>query len=190
MTVAEAFAAERERLLARPEAPFPTDELRAVSAGKTPYVRFDLNDYSIPTPKCGAPHRVRRPAAGAHPRRRGRHRHPRAQLRPPPADRVCRAPRALVAHKHAASAHRATDRLTAARAGLPGAARPGRRARRGRSAHHARAHRPARPLRADELAVAVDEALARGVPHPNAVRLALERRREAPRRWACRCPRI
>jgi transposase len=48
MTVAEAFAAERERLLALPEAPFPTDELRAVSAGKTPYVRFDLNDYSIP----------------------------------------------------------------------------------------------------------------------------------------------
>jgi hypothetical protein len=33
---------------------------------------------------------------------------------------------------------------------------------------------------AGELAVAVDEALARGVPHPNAVRLALERRREAP----------
>ncbi len=33
---------------------------------------------------------------------------------------------------------------------------------------------------ADELGAAVDEALARGVPHPNAVRLALERRREAP----------
>jgi hypothetical protein len=28
--------------------PFPTDEIKAVSAGKTPYVRFDLNDYSIP----------------------------------------------------------------------------------------------------------------------------------------------
>ena len=55
MTVAEAFAAERERLLARPQAPFPTDELRAVSAGKTPYVRFDLNDYSIPPEAVGRP---------------------------------------------------------------------------------------------------------------------------------------
>jgi hypothetical protein len=30
-----------------------------------------------------------------------------------------------------------------------------------------------------ELTIAVDEALERGVPHPNAVRLALERRRQA-----------
>ena len=30
-----------------------------------------------------------------------------------------------------------------------------------------------------ELAAAIDDALARGVPHPNAVRLALERRRQA-----------
>jgi hypothetical protein len=30
-----------------------------------------------------------------------------------------------------------------------------------------------------ELEAAIDDALARGVPHPNAVRLALERRREA-----------
>jgi hypothetical protein len=29
------------------------------------------------------------------------------------------------------------------------------------------------------LATAIDDALARGVPHPNAVRLALERQREA-----------
>ena len=27
---------------------FPTDEINPVSAGKTPYVRFDLSDYSIP----------------------------------------------------------------------------------------------------------------------------------------------
>ena len=44
MTVAEAFAAERERLLARPETPFPTDELRAVSAGKTLTQPLSLGD--------------------------------------------------------------------------------------------------------------------------------------------------
>ena len=35
--------------------------------------------------------------------------------------------------------------------------------------------------RLDELQAAILDALSRGVPHPNAVRLALERRREARR---------
>jgi transposase len=47
-TVREVFVEEQPRLLALPENPFPTDECRPVDAGKTPYVRFDLNDYSIP----------------------------------------------------------------------------------------------------------------------------------------------
>jgi transposase len=47
-TVRQAFAEERSRLLPLPEHPFPTEERVSVSAGKTPYVRFDLNDYSIP----------------------------------------------------------------------------------------------------------------------------------------------
>lgn len=51
LSVAEAFAREQSRLLERPGDRFPTDEIKVVSAGKTPYVRFDLNDYSIP-PTC------------------------------------------------------------------------------------------------------------------------------------------
>ncbi|MBM4027607.1 MAG: IS21 family transposase [Planctomycetes bacterium] len=47
-TVREVFAEEQPRLLALPEDPFPTDERCPVHVGKTPYVRFDLNDYSIP----------------------------------------------------------------------------------------------------------------------------------------------
>lgn len=47
-TVRDAFAEERGRLLPLPEHPAPTDLVRAVVAGKTPYVRFDRNDYSIP----------------------------------------------------------------------------------------------------------------------------------------------
>jgi transposase len=46
--VAEAFVEEQERLLPLPEHLFPTDTIRAVSSGKTPYLRFDKNDYSIP----------------------------------------------------------------------------------------------------------------------------------------------
>jgi hypothetical protein len=39
---------ERERLLPRPAHPLECERVAAVTSGKTPYVRFDLNDYSIP----------------------------------------------------------------------------------------------------------------------------------------------
>ncbi|MFQ5472412.1 MAG: IS21 family transposase, partial [Dehalococcoidia bacterium] len=47
-TVADVFAEEKEKLLALPETTFPCDDRLEVSVGKTPYVRFDLNDYSVP----------------------------------------------------------------------------------------------------------------------------------------------
>lgn len=47
-TVREVFAEEKPKLLPRPEHRFPTEERVEVHAGKTPYVRFDLNDYSVP----------------------------------------------------------------------------------------------------------------------------------------------
>jgi len=46
--VRDAFAKERDRLLALPEHAFECDTMRVVRSGKTPYVRFDLNDYTIP----------------------------------------------------------------------------------------------------------------------------------------------
>ncbi|WP_428261782.1 IS21 family transposase [Haliangium sp.] len=46
--VREVFAEERPRLMSLPDAPFPCDERVEVNVGKTPYVRFDLNDYSVP----------------------------------------------------------------------------------------------------------------------------------------------
>jgi transposase len=47
-TVAQALEEERPRLLPLPEHAFPTDVVRPIHSGKTPYVRFDGNDYSIP----------------------------------------------------------------------------------------------------------------------------------------------
>lgn len=47
-TVAEALERDRQALRLLPEANFPCHERKEVRAGKTPYVRFDLNDYSIP----------------------------------------------------------------------------------------------------------------------------------------------
>lgn len=46
--VIEALAEERQRLLPLPEHRFHCDAVRVVRSGKTPYVRFDRNDYSIP----------------------------------------------------------------------------------------------------------------------------------------------
>src|SRR3954453_23413275 len=46
-SVGDAFAAEAPRLLTLPDVSYPLIERVAVSVGKTPYVRFDLNDYSV-----------------------------------------------------------------------------------------------------------------------------------------------
>jgi len=55
LTVAEAFAQEQPRLLPLPAHPIDTDRILPVHAHKTIYVRFDLNDYSIPPEAIGRP---------------------------------------------------------------------------------------------------------------------------------------
>lgn len=47
-TVRDAFEEEHGALLPLPEQPFPAHERLEVEIGKTPYARFDLNDYSVP----------------------------------------------------------------------------------------------------------------------------------------------
>ena len=54
-TVAQSFAEEQPRLLLLPLHPFNTDRIVAVQSRKTIYVRFDLNDYSIPPETVGRP---------------------------------------------------------------------------------------------------------------------------------------
>lgn len=47
-SVAEALERESQALRSLPQVGFPCHERKEVRAGKTPYIRFDLNDYSIP----------------------------------------------------------------------------------------------------------------------------------------------
>jgi len=47
-SVRACFEEEQPRLLGLPAEPFPCEERIVVRAPKTPYIRFDLNDYSIP----------------------------------------------------------------------------------------------------------------------------------------------
>ena len=111
-TVAEVFAEERPHLHTLPEHPFPCAERVAVSVGKTPYVRFDANDYSVPHPYVGRTLVVSATldtvrildadtVLASHSRS-----FDRGQQIEDPAHVD-----ALVRDKHAARTHRATDRL-------------------------------------------------------------------------------
>ena len=115
ISVRDAFAAEQPRLLGLPENPYPTDEQLEVRAGKTPYVRFDLNDYSIPHTHVqrmltvrADPVRVRVLDGGEiladHPRSYDR----KAQVEDPTHIGT------LVEHKRRARQHRGIDRLAKA----------------------------------------------------------------------------
>lgn len=53
--VRDALTDEQPRLLPLPAHPFGCDVVRPVVSGKTPYIRFDGNDYSIPHPLVRRP---------------------------------------------------------------------------------------------------------------------------------------
>lgn len=48
MSVHEAWAEERPKLRPLPDDVFPAEDQLGVKVGKQPYIRFDLNDYSVP----------------------------------------------------------------------------------------------------------------------------------------------
>ena len=111
-TVRQVFAEEQPLLLPLPPDHFPVQQHLDVRIGKTPYVRFDLNDYSVPhthvrrTLTVLASLDTVRICEGAtvlatHPRSfdRGQQVEDPAHLE------------ALTAHKRAARSHRAKDRL-------------------------------------------------------------------------------
>jgi len=178
-TVREAFAEEAPRLLALPDNPYSVFERKGVYTHKTPYIRFDLNDYSIPHTH------VRRILTLVADLKEVRildghnilARHVRsydkgAQIEDPAHIE------ALVAEKHAARRHRATDLLVlAAPASETLLVRAAERGDNLGSITATLMQLLAR-YGAAELNAAIAEALGRDVPHPNAVRLILERRRE------------
>jgi transposase len=179
LSVREAFAAEAPRLLALPDNPYPLIERVAVKAGKTPYVRFDLNDYSIPHTKVqrlltvlADPNEVRI-VDGAQVLVCHRRSYDKgAQIED--AAHI----QALVEHKRAARRHRGTDHL--AKVAPESQTLLLHAAERGDNLGTITAAllRLLERYGAAELDAAIREAIARGVPHPNAVRLALDHRRE------------
>ena len=179
IAVREAFERERGSLIALPGDPFPDHDRVEVAIGKTPYARFDLNDYSVPHTH------VRRTLVvvatldevrildgvdviASHPRSFDK----AARIENP--EHIAE----LVRRKSHARRLRGQDRLVQA---APNSERLlAEAARRGGyiGATVAALLRLLDAYGAAELEAAIDEALKRDVPHPNAVRLSLTRRRE------------
>jgi hypothetical protein len=179
-TVEQAWHQERSLLLALPAAPFPCHELVDVVVRRTPYVAFDANRYSVPHDRIARTLSVaadldqvrvfdRQELVATH-----RRSWDKGQVVEDPAHLE-----ALRQAKRKARLHRGQERLLRA---VPQAEELlnalGQRQR-----HLATAvDRLLRLLDEhgrEELAVAVAEALAAGSPHPETVRLVLDRRRRA-----------
>jgi hypothetical protein len=181
ITVREAFAREQPSLLALPDNPYPCELQLAVKVGKQPYVRFDLNDYSIPYTHVrrtltvrADPRRVRildgAELLATHARSYDRG----AQIE------IAAHLDALVASKREARHHRGLDHL--AHAAPASRTLMLRAAERGANLGNITAQllRLLDRYGAAELQAAIEETLSSdAAPHQNPVRLALERRREA-----------
>jgi transposase len=175
-TVASAFEEERRLLLPLPADRYPTEDRVAVVIGKTPYARFDLNDYSVPHDRVRRTLEVRATAdtvrildggvvLAVHRRVWGK-----GMQVEDPAHIA-----ALVARKRAAHQERGMDRLHHA---LPRAAELLQRlAERGSNLGSATAGllRLLDTHGSTALTAAVAEALDRDAPHLGAVRHALDR---------------
>lgn len=177
-SVTQAYQQERAHLLALPTEPFPCHELVTASVHRTPYLAFDANRYSVPPDHIDRTLTVaadldririfdRELLLATHDRCWGK-------------GQVIEDPRhldALWQSKRRARLQRGQDRLLRA---VPQAeALLSALARRQRHLQTAvdRLLRLLDEHGAQELAAAVAEALTAGAPHPEAVRLILDRRR-------------
>lgn len=183
ITVREAFERERPTLLSLPAVSFPTEERCEVRIPKTPYARFDLNDYSVPHTHV---HSTLTVMAGIDSVRlldgvTEVARHTRSWDKGQQVETEAHI-QALVAHKRKAREQQGQNRL---RHAVPSSVMLLEQAAiRGTPLRSLirELHRLLDEYGAHELELGCVEACQRGVPHSNAVRLALQRRRETQRR--------
>ncbi|MGQ7848722.1 IS21 family transposase [Granulosicoccus sp. 3-233] len=180
ISVREAFEQERPRLLSLPPNPWPSEQRVEVRVPKTPYVRFDLNDYSVPhihvqqtLSLLASTTQVRILVGDTELARHERCWSRGEQIEN--AEHVA----ALVAEKRAATEHRGMNRLHHA---APSASTLLEQAGLRGTSLRTLVRELMRLLDeygATEVETGCREAIERGVPHSNAVRQCLERRREA-----------
>jgi transposase len=179
LSVRETFYQEQPKLFALPDNPYPTFDREEVSVGKTPYVRFDLNDYSVP------PTHVRRILTVMATTDKvtiadGHHviaEHARSYDKKQQIESDVHI-KALVDIKKQSRQHRGQDRLTKAIPAGPTFLKEA--ADRGYNLRSTIASllQLLDSYGAEELEVAIKEALLRKVSHPNAVRWSLQKHRD------------
>ncbi len=179
-SVRNVFEEEKSKLYQLSDNPYVTDEREEVKVGKTPYLRYDLNDYSIPYAHVrrlltviAAPTEISimdgMTKIAQHPRcyDKGKQIEQESHIAE------------LVQRKKQSRQHRGQDRLASSAPSslilLNQAAEQG---------YHLRTitHSLLQLLDsygATELEIAIVEALSKKVPHPNAVQITLEKRRES-----------
>jgi transposase len=177
-TVRAVFADEQPLLLALPDNPYPIIEQVAVRIGKTPYARFDGNDYTVPHTEVGRtlsvladPDTVRIVSGGAVLATHARSYDKRAQIEDPSHIEALRSAKA--AARGGSGADRLVHAVPASEAFLAAAAARGEPLARIVTALQDLLER----YGAAALEAAVKETLAQGVPHPQAVQRVLERSR-------------
>jgi transposase len=179
-TVRQVFIEEKASLIALPTNPYATHERLEVKVGKTPYARFDLNDYSVPHTQVRRTLTViAEPDYIALLDTQGKEiaRHPRSYDKGKQIEDENHI-QALVARKAQARHHRGQDRLMQL---IPSAKRFLIKAAE-RQYVLSSIIRSLLNLLDDygaaELEIGMSYALAKEVPHPNTVRLYLVRRRD------------
>ena len=166
-------------MIALPDNPYPTEDRVSVSIGKTPYARYDLNDYSVPHTHVRRALTVLasmdtvRITDGASIIATHARSYAKGEQIEDPAHL-----QALVDFKHQSRAHRGQDRLAQSAPSSTLLLTKGAK----------RGYLPSQMVAqllsmldgygAQELEQAIAEALSQQVPHPNAVRIVLERRRD------------
>lgn len=179
LSVNEVFEQEQSKLLPIPANPFPTQETEEVRIGKTPYARFDLNDYSVPhifvcrTLTVNATQDTVSILDGVNVIAKHQRSYDKGQQIEDETHI-----KDLAHTKKQSRLHRGQDRLSkcipSCQAFLIEAAAQGYSLR----TIIAQLLRLLDSYGATELEMAIAEALKREVPHPNVVRLCLEKRRE------------
>jgi len=177
-TVREVFADEQTKLQELPLTPFPCEAVEEVKIGKTPYARFDGNDYSVPHDKV---HRTLGLAASEDVVRilEGTEvicEHPRSWDKGACVENPAHV-EALMEAKRRARKERAGDRLVRSAPSVePLLVELGRRGE-NLGSITARFMRLLDTHGAERLEVAAQEARRRGAPHPGSVGLILEKER-------------
>lgn len=179
-SVRDVFTQEKSTLISLPENPYPTHDREEVRIGKTPYARFDLNDYSVPHTHVRCTVTVCATLStvsildgvniiASHERSfdKGKQIENESHIKE------------LSAAKKQSRQHRGQDRLTraipASLALLIQAAERGYKI----GSIVSQLLQLLDDYGASELNTAINMALSQGVPHPNAVRISLEKQREA-----------